>query len=211
MPPRMTATAWAQGAKNALVCGGGVLLVWLGIAVVISWGFDQSIPVSFGFAFAVLWCTSFLVWLVTWLYGLNSGGQVLLDCGPHPTRVLFLANAAIFLIMGLSFGLSGTSVLNIPEKVISIAGPVFGSTFAVFMVFMATGRLQLRENGIWVYWSLLRWGKIDSYHWAADSTLMVRAKGGLSSLLQGAIPVPPEYEQAVDELLLKNCPDCEKR
>jgi hypothetical protein len=203
MPARMTATAWAQGAKNALICGVGVLFVWLAIAFVIWWVADKSILVSFVLAFAAFWYSIFLIFLGTWLYGQSSGGRVLLDCGPHPTRVLFLVNAVLFPFVGLTIGLADTSFLSR----FSIAGPIFGVSFAVYWLIMATGRLQIRENGIWVYWALLRWDKIGSYYWASDSTLMVRAKGRLSSLLQGALPVPPEHKQAVDEFLVEHCPD----
>jgi hypothetical protein len=201
MPPRMTATAWAQGAKNALICAVGVLFVWLAIAVGLWWVFGQGILYSFGLAFAALWCLIFPVFLGTWLYGRNSGGRLLLDCGPHPTRVLFLVNAGLWLILGPTVGLSAPS----ESKVFLIGGPVFGVSFAAYGLILATGRLQVRENGIWQYWSLVRWGKIGSYRWADDSTLLVKAKGPLSSLLQGALPVPPEHKGAVDEFLSKYC------
>jgi hypothetical protein len=162
MPPRMTTTAWRQGAKNALVCGVGFLVVWLALAAVLRWESGQGILDSCRLAFAVLWGLIFLVFLGTWLYGRNSGGRVLLDCGPHPTRTLFLVNAALFLMMGLTIGLAATPVLN----VFGIAGPVFGTSFGAYWLIMATGRLQVRESGIWQYWSLLRWDRIGSYRWA---------------------------------------------
>jgi len=77
--------------------------------------------------------------------------------------------------------------------------------FAACWLIIATGRLQVLEKGIWQYWRLLRWGKIGSYRWANDSTLVVEAKGPLS-LLQGPLPFPPEHKQAVDELLTEHCP-----
>src|ERR1700722_19292976 len=175
MQPRMTATAWAQGAKNALICGVGVLLVLSAIAVVLWRVSGQGILYSFGLALAALWCPTFLVFLGTWLYGRNSGGRVLLDCGPHPTRVLFLVNAGLWLILGLTSGLALASV----SQMFSIAGPVFGVSATAYALILATGRLQVQERGIWQYWSLLRWGKIGSYGWASDSTLLLRAKGPL--------------------------------
>ena len=71
---------------------------------------------------------------------------------------------------------------------------------------MATGRLQIREGGLWTYWGLLRWEKIESLQWSGDSTLMVKAKSRLPFLGRGALPVPPEQKQAVNELLQKYCP-----
>ncbi len=200
MPPRMTSTAWGQGAKNALICGVGFLVVWVSLAVVLWLVLAPSIVDSFGIAFAVLWGLTFIVFLGTWLYGRNSGGRVLLDCGPHPTRGLFLVNAALWLSIGPTVGLAATSV----SIVFSIAGPVFGISFGAFWLIVATGRLQVRDNGIWQYWGLLRWDKIGTYRWADDSTLLVKAKGPLS-LLRGALPFPPEHKHAVDEFLTKYC------
>jgi hypothetical protein len=110
MPARMTETAWAQGAKNALICGVGVLFVWLVIAVVLWWVFDRSVFDSFWLAFFAIWCLIFPIFLGTWFYGRKSGGSVLLDCGPHPTRVLFLVNALLFPFVGLTICLTDTGL-----------------------------------------------------------------------------------------------------
>lgn len=199
MPAHMTPTAWGQGFKNALICGIGFLVFWCAIGAAISLIFDQPRVESFGFAFAVFWGFIFLAFLATWFYGWTVAGPVLLDCGPHPTRSLFLMEAVFFLILGLAGGLATTSVAT----VFGIAGPVFGVSFAAYWLIMATGRLQVCENGIWQYWSLLRWEKIGSYHWANDSTLLLRPKSFFG--LQGALPVPPEHRQAVSELLAARC------
>ncbi len=194
MPAQMTPTAWGQGLKNALICGIGVLAVWCAIAAAISLILHRPIFDCFGVAFAVLWGVILLAFLATWLYGRTAAGGVLLDCGPHPTWRLFLMQAVLFLIVASSV-----------SSVFGIAGPVFGVSFAAYWLIMATGRLQIRENGIWQYWSLLRWGKIGSYYWASDSTLLVRGKG-FFTWLQGALPVPPEHKQAVEEFLALHCP-----
>jgi hypothetical protein len=122
----------------------------------------------------------------------------------------------LFPIVGLNVGLGSQATFKgfaklglqqppLAESFVGIAAPLFGVSFAVFYLIMATGRLQIRENGIWHYWGLLRWDKIGSYQWAADSTM--RAKGPLSKrLFQGALPVPPEHRQAVEEFLAKHCP-----
>ena len=102
MPARMTPTAWGRGATNALICGFIFIVCWALVAVLISSVSHHSLSDSFWLAFAILWGLIFLLFLGTWLYGLYAGGRVLLDCGPHPTRVLFLFNAALWLVMGLT-------------------------------------------------------------------------------------------------------------
>ena len=190
MPARMTTTAYAHGAKNALICGIGVLAFWLSIAGVISSVSVKPIRESYGTAFAILWGLIIVWFFADWIYGRQTGGQVVLDCGPHPMRKLFLINAVNFLFLGA----------------LGIAAPVFGISFALYWVIMATGRLQMRETGIWQYWGLLRWSKIDTYSWANDCTLLLKTKGALSSLGRGALPVPPEHKEAVEQLLQKHCP-----
>ena len=191
-----------RGATNALICGLIFLVGWLLVAMLISSVSHLPRTESFWLAWAFLWGLIFLLFLGTWLYGLNAGGRVLLDCGPHPTRVLFLINAALFLAMGLGGTLLGSSL----SKSFAIASPVFGISFGIYWLIMASGRLQIREGGLWQYWGLLRWDKIESCRWSGDSTLMVKAKTRLPFLGRGALPVPPEDKQAINELLQKHCP-----
>lgn len=200
MPSRMTTTAYAQGIKNALICGIGVLAFLLSIAGVISLVSGKPIRESYGTAIAILWGLITVWFFAAWIYGRQTGGQVVLDCGPHPARKLFLINAVIFLFLGVTGGFAGTSAAS------KVLGPVFGISFTLYWVIMATGRLHMRETGIWLYWSLLRWSKIDSYSWANDCTLLLKTKGALSSLGRGALPVPPEHKEAVEQLLQKHCP-----
>jgi hypothetical protein len=198
----MTPTAWRRGSVNGLICGVIFFGFWLLVAELISLITHRPRAESWWIAFAVLWGLLFLLFLGTLAYGLRTGGRVLLDCGPHPTRALFLLNAALFPIMGLTMSFSpGTLSESIP-----FVGPVFGVTFGVYWLIMATGRLQIREGGLWQYWALLRWYKIESLRWSGDSTLLVKAKSRLPFLGRGALPVPPEQKQAINELLQKYCP-----
>ncbi len=202
MPARMTPTAWGRGATNALICGLICLVCWLLVAVLISSVFHRSLSDSSWLAFAILWGLIFLLFLGTWLFGLNAGGRVLLDCGPHPTRVLFLFNAALWLVMGLTGVMTFGSLFGS----LRLFSPMCGASFAVYFLIMATGRLQIREGGLWQYWGLLRWDKIESLQWSGDFTLLVKGKTRFPLFGRGALPVPPEQKQAVEELLQKHCP-----
>jgi hypothetical protein len=201
MPARMTPTAWGRGSANALICGFIFLVCLLLVAVLISSVSHHSLSDSFWLAFAILWVPIFLLFLGTWLYGLKAGGRVLLDCGPHPTKVGFLFNAALFLVIGLGGGLVGAS----SSKTLALASPVLGISIGIYFLIMASGRLQIREGGIWQYWGLLRWDKIESLQWSGDFTLLVKAKSHLPMLGRGALPIPPEDKQAINELLQKYC------
>ena len=200
MPVRMTSAAWRRGSKNALICLVRVVAFLGVLAFAISAIFQQTIRDSFGMAFCIFWILIFAVIVFSWLYGKNGSGSVLLECGPHPTRSLFLINAVLFLLMGA--GGSFTFFANNFDK-FGIAGALFGVTFSIYWVIMASGRLQIREHGIWQYWSLLKWQKIKSYQWEGetDSTLMLQAKTKLPFLGRGALPVPIEHKDAIDELI----------
>jgi hypothetical protein len=198
----MTPTAWGQGATNALICGSILLTGCLLIAAVISSVSHRSFGESFWLAWVFLCGLILLLFLVTWVYGLNAGGRILLDCGPHPTRVGFLINGALFVVLGLG----GLFVMRSLPNTSALVMPVLGVCFGVYWLVMATGRLQIREGGIWQYWALLRWDKIEALRWSGDSTLLVKAKSRLPFFGHGALPVPPEQMQAINELLQKYCP-----
>ena len=51
-----------------------------------------------------------------------------------------------------------------------------------------------------------RKAKIESLQWSGDFTLLVRGKTRIPFFGQGALPVPPEQKQAINELLQKHCP-----
>jgi hypothetical protein len=194
----MTNAAWQRGCMNALICGVGVL----GVIGVLTFGISattgRTLRDSGAMAFAVFWVAIFTAFVSTFLIGRRKRGAILLDCGHHPTRALFLLNAAIFGFLGLGGGFASNTFDSV-----GIASALFGITFSVYFVFMSFGRLQIVENGIWQYWSLLKWQKLESYEWQGQSTatLMLQAKTKLPFFGRGALPVPAEHKAAVTKLL----------
>jgi hypothetical protein len=91
------------------------------------------------------------------------------------------------------------------KTALGISVGIYFVVITSYFFVMATGRLQVRDNGIWLYSRLLRWRKIGSYHWMNESTLLVRPKGRFSLLTQEVFPVPPEHRQAVEKLLAEHC------
>jgi hypothetical protein len=189
-----------------------LVVLWCIVSAAVVLIFEQSILRSFGISGAALCVLALLLFWGTWLYGRGAGGPVLLDCGPHPTRWLFLLNAVTFAIIGLLNGLDSIfKLIDEPEAtwtatLFHFGGPLVMLSFVPYWLIMAGGRLQLRDHGIWQYWALLRWSKIGSYRWASDATLLIRPKG-FFTWFRGALPVPPEYKQAVEELLAERCPN----
>ena len=191
MPAQLTSTARRQGLKNALICGIGVLVAWLAVTAALLLLPGRKFLDSMMLSFALLWVVTFLGFLGTWLYGLSTRGRVLLDCGPIPRRRVFLMMGVLSLLAPLfGGGLAATP-----------ASPLLIS-FAAYWFIAATGRLQVRENGLWFYVGLRRWRKIEHYRWAPDSTLMLTAT--LPFSLRGAVPVPPEHREHFDALLTQH-------
>jgi hypothetical protein len=184
-----------------LICGARLLTLSCAGAAVISLVFGQPFGDAFWTAWAILGGFSLLAFAGYWLLGRWAAGGVPLDCGPHPARWLFLLEAFLFLALGLS----GAPGCVLARKTHAAAGPLAEILFGLLWLIFATGRLQVREGGIWQYWSLLRWEKIGSYQWASDSTLLVRAKGPFS-WCRGALPFPTEHKHAVQEFLAEHCP-----
>ena len=191
MSAKMTPTAWSQGAKNASICGVGVLVLWGLLTAVVSLIVDN--PLAPYIAVVVLCVGSLFAFFVHWLNSGRVAGAVLVDCGLHPTWKGFLFQAGLFLILGLTAAVAIDPIL----------GPLIGNSFAVYWLIMAAGRLQVRENGLWQYHGLLRWSKIGSYAWSPDGTLVITHRAWLPS--KGALPVPPEHREAVDLLLRRYC------
>ena len=198
MPAEMTDVAFRRGMKNALLCLIGVFAVVAILAQVVTTLTGQTWRDSVATSFAIFWVVVFLAFIANAIIGRQRRGEVLLDCGPHPTRILFLLNAGIFGFLALSHVFSADkSDLN------GIASLIFWGSFCAYWVMMALGRLQLTENGIWQYWSLLKWDKIASYAWQGDTrpTLMLQTKSKYPILGRGALPVGPEHREAISELL----------
>jgi hypothetical protein len=202
MTPRMTSTALKRGFTNALRCSLFVVGVWLlvGGAIAIATGRerDDSLVISF----PLLCGLTLLTFFLTWLFGRNAGGQVLVDCGPHPARWLFLFEAGLFALLGAG----GSLALGGSPMAARVASAVFGLVIAMYWLVLAATRLQVREGGLWQYTGLLPWHKVESFSWSPDSTLQVTVKGQFALLRHGALPVPPEFRQEVQKVLEEHCP-----
>lgn len=192
--------AWGQRIRNAIICGLGVL-VFLYITAEVAWWFSgHTRPVVLDVASSMLAWSAILACFGMWFYDRSVAGRVLLDCGPQPVRWLLLISASILLGRGVLGGFSAWSA----SATSSTDSPVLSILLGVFFLYMATGRLQFRENDIWAYLHLVPWSQVDSYRWANDSTLVVRHKPA-PLLMRVRLHVPPAYRCAVEDLVAKRC------
>ncbi len=193
---RMTQASWKRGVMNAAIAAvlmyGLVALVTIGFSKALQWNVWTLVFGSFG----IIWILACIGMFISWLVGRKAAGAVLLDCGPHPAKKLFLSLAVFWIFLSV---LSSFVQYGEAQMIFN----AWGMSFGCYWLFMSTGRLQIRENGIWQYWSLLRWEKIKSYHWRGktDATLMIQTKAYFSFMGRGAVPVAIEQKDAVDDLL----------
>lgn len=192
----MTQAAHRRGLVNAAIVAAVMYTLVGAISVVISKLFHVNMILAVGGTFGVLWAIVFPAFLVSMLVGGTRAGDVLLDCGPHPSRKMFLMMSVFLLVCTICALVASTDAF-------AIGISVFLFTFALFFMIASSGRLRICENGVWQYWSLLRWKRIESFRWegTADATLMLQAKTRFAFMGRGALPVAIEQKEDVDALM----------
>jgi hypothetical protein len=198
MPVQTTPTDPEQGATNAFMAVMCVLVFCFLLTKGISLFSHQPMYDSFGVALAVFWGASSLGFFGAWLSGRANAGRVLLDCGPRPLRTMSLIAAGVAVI-------EVVDALKKSSPSQHIYKPLLWASSAALFLISGTDRLQIRENGIWAYSSLLRWKQIGSYRWLENSTLIVRRKGLLGSS-KVTLPIPAKHRQTVEGVLLEHLP-----
>jgi protein-S-isoprenylcysteine O-methyltransferase Ste14 len=210
---RLPEAVMRQASKNArvfvpIVMASVVTLVFI-IGFVSARTFSQPLLESFIAGSLVFLAIMFAALLGIMLHQKSVAGEILLDCGPHPLHRVFLYNGVVLLFLGLLMFALCVSLRSSEHRWTSLALLALPLMMAsIGPLIMASGRLQIRQNGIWSYWGLLRWDKLRSYRWEGetDCTLILQVKTRFRVLGNGALPVPIEQKHSLDELLNKHCP-----
>jgi hypothetical protein len=189
----MTTDAWRTWLRSLILLVLCLCAAWGALTVAVALATGQTLGASSARAGNLLWWALLLYIVAFWFCGRLTAGRLLLDCGPSSARPFALLVAA-FYIFGALWNLftTGDAIL-------------WDLSFGVFFLLMAFGRLQIRENGIWEYLTLLRWGKVVSYAWPNDATLVLHTKGLLGPS-QTLVPVPLEKQPEIDALLAQHAP-----
>ena len=124
----------------------------------------------------------------------------------NTARIIYLVSGPIAIIGLLVIGY--LKVLDIDLTWLILAG------ILMFLSNTAIGlsRIQIRENGIWVYYNLISWDKIRSYEWipAQGKTQALKYYMKRKRLLffgLGIIPVPLEKKDQAQQLLDRYLPN----
>ena len=185
---RLTPAAMLQGAKNALICAVPCLFIWLvmrwGIRATTNW--SPMVAGMYGFVLLFLGCV--IAMLVGGIRARRRRGDLLMDCGPNPGKLLFVLNAVIFLLMSVSGFFQG--------ETFGRGSGLFGIVLSLYWCYMATTRLAIYDSGVWAYTDLVPWEKFKGAKWQGGNTLIFETRGRLRFLRRGALVVP---QDRVDE------------
>jgi len=185
---------WVQEAKLALFVAVATVVVTLAGIV---W-FISDLPLRVSIAIALVPASvPFLLWpLVLRLRHSRARGRVLLDCGPHPMRIVFILMFALICATMFFFAMDviTSGFGEISQRVSLLLLPLMAASTIV----VASERLQLVENGVWLFGRLTRWDEIATFHWSSDSTLFVRMRGPMAALRSYSVRVPSEHREAID-------------
>jgi hypothetical protein len=200
MPAQMTPSALDRGRKNASIVLAG-LLIFVGLSSYALVALTAlSLVASIGMVGAFVGVLSYTAFLALWFRDRKRRGATLLDCGPHPMKWFFLVFSIVLPLMSLS--LISLMMIDASERTAwTFVAPATMLLQGPFFAIMGLGRLQVTELGLWQYWGLLPWAKIDSVNWAADSTLHIQTTSRFAPLSRGALVVPPEHREAIAEFL----------
>ncbi len=95
----MTSHAWIRGVKNMLICAVGLYGTFAVITWIIARSLDLSPFIATVACGVAAWLLIFIAFVSTWVYQNQIAGAVLLDCGAHAGRKLFMIQAVIFALV----------------------------------------------------------------------------------------------------------------
>lgn len=149
----------------------------------------------------ILFVAVVIGWMVQW----RASGAVLVDCGPHPNRKLGLIVGWLGLLLAAPDLaprlMDETTDWTEITKDLSML-PMLGLCFG-----LALSRRQIRENGLWSYGFLVKWGAVVDHHWRGEGerTLMVTFKKPAGALGRKArFTVPAELKEHVEARLVES-------
>lgn len=129
----------------------------------------------------------------------------------------FVLCALSFVVMSGNFTRRGISFLVnglIIEGIARLSLGLFLLSVGAFFVFIIIwNRLEIRENGIFLFNNFLKWKRIESYHWKGKESniLTIKIKKGylVTTINPLSISILLEHKDAMDSLLRRYLPGAE--
>ncbi len=222
LPPKMRPSRLYVIGNVIRVIGSLLLFLFL-FACAINWAINQTEEMAWGTGLLLgIFCILYMVYpLVNLIHANATCGSVLLDLGPLPGARFFCLIAGYFAFTGISTALfvsvagfigSNSGIMRVEgrpslSEAMLLSGFMFLITdfVAIGMAALASGRLQLRENGILIGTRLLKWNRVSSFKWESESWLLVNVKTRFPSRGKKMFPVPSEHKTLAEKILLSHC------
>ena len=206
----LTVAAMKRASINAnLFAIAGCFVVAIGTAFLLAWSQAGFLIASIIVAYVV--STIGFIWgLIRCIRDKRVAGPILIDCGRMKANgfALLLLSA-----LPLSIVLMTCVDFSMVPWYCWLLGITLCLPIAIYFYGIATGHLQIRTNGIWHYIGFLPWHEIESWGWSGDSesTLLIIKNGGWPFSRRGALHVPNDKKEQVEEYLRQYCISCSKR
>ena len=145
-------------------------------------------------------------WTLILVYRIREikAGSLLLDMGIGRSGAGRLILLAILVICVLYLQIVEVVEENFGLEEISRALVLL--SLGAFALFTGSGRIQIREHGVFYFRYLIRWETITGYRWEEGrrSILSLTLDRKLPLFREVHLPVPVQYRDSVDELLSQN-------
>ncbi len=200
----LTVAAMKRAAFNAnLIAIAGCLIVAIGTLLLIAWTQVNFLiaTIVVAYAFSTI---GFLLGLIRGVRDKKVAGAILMDCGRMKTSgFAFL----YFAIVPLLIVIMTCVDFNTMPWYYWALGAILCMPMAIYFLSIITGHLQVRTNGIWHYIGFLPWHEIESWGWTgeSESTLLIVKNGRWPFSRRGALHVPNDMKEQVDEYLRQYC------
>lgn len=162
---------------------------WLGLSLVFS---------------AIAW-----TYIVTWPRRKRQAGYLLWNLGRPTTHRSMLVAGALFLISAIlqtamflnSANKKFSDSYTTPEYYLSQAFLYWSA--AIYFFWAGLSRLELRENGIFFKFGLIRWAEIASHQWEGDNgdTLTVWLKQRIPFFQTRSWKIPLAHKAPIDRII----------
>jgi hypothetical protein len=138
-----------------------------------------------------------------------QAGETLLEIGrPRGALVIGVVGAGCGLLVG-AFSILKAITDGQPEiatQIRDISSALFWISLAGFLALFWLSKWSIREAGIIVYGVILKWGKIEGFHWDEDkrSILALKVRRRFPWWPTVKVPVPSEKQEAVTDILQRH-------
>ncbi len=167
---------------------------WAVLALVISGIQGSDFKEGASIAFRIILGICMAIFIGQYVSGIRNRGRVIQDCGPNPVWKHTAVSCSLF-VFGFLFsftsqGINGTTQINL-------------LCLIVMFFLLSISHVQLCENGIMHYVSLIKWNHIKSHEWVDNGSLVIE-KHSRFPQPRTVIFVPPIHRSVMEKAIAQH-------